>query len=388
MIKHILKLLWNKKGSNSLMILEIFLSFLVLFAVLSYMLFNTDRLSSPIGFDTENQKYILMGELPHFDSLERVEAFNLLESSLREMDLIENVAFSNSVHPFSGNTWQTGNDDLGFNINSRLVYANEHFAETNGLKITQGRWFNEDDQNATYPPIVVNQFFIDEYFPDKPMLDSIIPFEGDRQIVGVMEDYRYGGEFEELRSTLFMYGSRNHEYMETAYIKLDPSADVQYEEQINKTVENTLKTSSFVILDGAQLRRETNRETWIPIIALLSICTFLCINVALGLFGVLSYNINKRRGEVGLRRAMGAHSNSIMSQFTLEIVLLAFIGILIGAFFAIQLPLLKVIDTNPDIFYRGILYSGGIILGIVAICALYPSWQASKIHPAMALHED
>jgi len=85
---------------------------------------------------------------------------------------------------------------------------------------------------------------------------------------------------------------------------------------------------------------------------------------------------------------MGAYSGAIMSQFTLEIVLLAVIGILIGAFFAIQVPLLKVIAIDGWIFYRGIIYASGIILLIVTLCALYPSWQAAKIHPATALHED
>ena len=388
MIKHILKLIWNKRGSNSLMVLEIFLAFLVLYAVVSYMLFNTDRLASPIGFETADQKYVLMGDLAHFDSLERVRALEELEVSLEELDLVEEVTFSNSVYPFSGNTWQTGNDDNGFDMNSRYVYVGLNFNKTNEVNIVEGRWFQEDDFVAKYPPIIVNKHFMEEYYPDRSMIDSVIFFNGERKVVGVVEDYRYGGEFEELRNTVILLIQNTDPLVETAYLKMDPSADVQYEEKINNVVQSTLKSTSFVILDAQKLRDRNNRETWIPIIALLSICTFLCINVALGLFGVLSYNISKRKGEIGLRRALGAHGGSITQQFTLEIVLLAALAILIGIFFAVQIPLLKVIPIDPWIFYRGIIYSSLVILLIVTICALYPSSQAAKIHPAIALHED
>ncbi len=47
-------------------------------------------------------------------------------------------------------------------------------------------------------------------------------------------------------------------------------------------------------------------------------CLFLCINVALGLFGVLSYSISRRKAEVGFRRALGGHPGSIIGQFTME----------------------------------------------------------------------
>ena len=169
---------------------------------------------------------------------------------------------------------------------------------------------------------------------------------------------------------------------------MSPTADIAYEEKISKLVESTIKTSSFSIQDAPLLRKRANLQTWIPIVALLSMCVFLCVNVALGLFGVLSYSISKRRAEVGLRRALGAHAGSIIQQFTLEVILLASLALVVGVFFALQIPLLKVVDVNPTIFYRGIVYATVIIMAVIGVCALYPSIQASRIHPATALHED
>ena len=61
-----------------------------------------------------------------------------------------------------------------------------------------------------------------------------------------------------------------------------------------------------------------NKIFLVPAIIAIVVACFLIINVALGLFGVLWYNINKRRSEIGLRRAVGASGNSVSKQLVGE----------------------------------------------------------------------
>jgi len=392
MIKHIIKIIWNKKSSNALLLLEILLAFLVLAAVLSFVFYNTDRLSSPLGFETENRKYITFGELNDLDSTQRVETLALLKRSLEELDLVEQVAYSNPVGPFANSNYCHGNDDNGYDIQACYAVVDHSFVTTSGMKIIEGRDFLEDDYTAAYSPIIFNKHFMDEFYPEQSMIDSVIQFQGNEmKIVGVIEEYKYNGEFEESDNrALLLYTPALAGFIRLtkAYLKMNPAADIAYEEKISKTIESVLKTPSFTIQDAPLLRKRTNLETWIPMYALLGMCIFLCINVALGLFGVLSYSISKRRSEVGLRRALGASGAAIAQQFTLEIIILTAFAILIGIVFAIQIPLLNFFDVDSSIFYRGILYSSLIILIVVTVCALYPSIQAARIHPALALHED
>ncbi len=389
MIKHIFKLIWNKKGANFLVLLEIFLAFLVLFAVLSFVFYNLDRLSNPLGFEIENRKYVLFGDLEEMDSLTRVQSLDLMKRSLEDLDLVEQVAFSNDVRPFGGSNYCHGNDDMGYHIEACYGVVDHNFIETNGMNIIAGRGFLEEDVTAAFEPIIPNKHFMDEFYPGQDMIDSIIQFQGEKQIIGVIEAYKYNGEFEESDNRALLLDRSEDDYvLTTAFLKLDPSADISFEEEISNTVQSVLKTSSFVIQDAPLLSKRANLETWIPMVALLSICAFLCINIALGLFGVLSYSISKRKGEVGLRRAIGASGSSIIQQFTMEIVLLASLAILAGILFAAQVPILDLIDVEDNIFYRGIIYAAIIILVVVTLCALYPSIQASRIHPATALHED
>ena len=388
MIKHIFKLIWNKRGSNALILIEIFLAFLVLFSVLSYVIYNVRMLSTPLGFETQDKWIVYLDDLSDKDSLEILELKNTLHRELLELDNIETVSYSRNITPYSGNRSNTGSDAMGFAINSLLAFTDSDFAEALDMNLVEGRWFNEEDLSATYPALITNQQFMDEYFPNKNMLDSIIDFRGEHRLIGVVDAYRYLGEFSENEPLVFFQVPRHLADATNVILNMKEGTPAAYEETVNKRIAEITKSQNFIINNIDKMRARDSNETWIPLLALLSICGFLCINVALGLFGVLWYNINKRKGEIGLRRAVGAHSSDISKQFILEILVLTLIALLVGIFFAIQVPLLKIGPLEPVNMYWAIVFSALILLLLVVICALNPSWQASKLHPAIALHED
>ena len=387
MIQHILKLIWNKKKSNALMLLEIFLAFIVLFFVLAYMFFNRDKVNQPLGFETENRWLIMFDGIDAKDSLEIIATMENLKRNLLAEDEIEDVSFLDNIAPFSDNAWFDGNDDNGFPMNGMVVPTDVAFHELMNLNIVEGRWYTEEDLNAAIKPMVVNQNFIDEYYPGKSMIDSIIIFGGEKKLIGVVEEYRYIGEFDEPRNLRFDL----HHFTENtsnAVIKLRPGVDASYEEKLSNLINTTVGTTGNIFRSLDKIKKEKSSKSWLLLYAIMSACGFLCLNVAMGLFGVLWYNINKRRSEIGLRQALGAHGSDITKQFIIEMLVLTGIAIIIGIFFAIQIPLLDVTEYPDDLFYRAIIYAVFIMLGIVMVCALIPALQAAKITPATSLHED
>ncbi|MGY0038291.1 ABC transporter permease [Pedobacter sp. NJ-S-72] len=136
------------------------------------------------------------------------------------------------------------------------------------------------------------------------------------------------------------------------------------------------------------MRKSKNKSTIIPMVIFIIVAGFLIINVALGLFGVLWYNINKRRGEIGLRRAIGASGKSVSYQLVYESLILATMSLTIGFLFAIQFPLLHVFDIPASAYLIAILLAVIFIYLLVFLCSLYPGKQAAAIHPAVALHEE
>ena len=322
------------------------------------------------------------------DSAEVATIMDQLKNELKASPNVESVGFTNSSTPFSNNTSTTGNDDMGFNVSSRIAEADEGFGEVMNINIIKGRWFNETDRQSKYRPIVVNELFLKNFFPNKNMLDSVIILDGESKIVGIMDDYRYKGEFDLPTNMSFCYTPHTQGWMYNIILRMKAGTPIGEQKTINDIVKNVTKSNSFIIKLLESEREKNSRAKWIPIIALLSICGFLCINIALGLFGVLWFNINKRRSEIGLRRALGAHSSDISKHFLMETLVLAFIAIALALIFTIQIPLLKVVDIQPSIFYESMVWVTVLILILVFICAYFPSRQAAMIHPATALHED
>ena len=393
MLKHILILIWNKRSKNLLLFSQIFFAFMILFVVFGFVISNLRLYQVPLGFETENQWVAALSiddELA--DSLETAQMKEILLREISEMPHVESASFGCNRIPFRMSMWTTGTDDNGFELFSVILMADEHFAKTRGINLVEGRWFNEDDQYAKYKPVVVSQKLIDESFQGREYLDSLFIFDeemGDfNRIVGVFDHYKYFGEFDEEWNASFFYFPSTHLYTPILNMKIAENAPPDLEEKINKRIASITKTSDFTIMDLENRRKEKSKETWVPMIALLSICGFLILNVALGLFGVLFYTISKRRPEIGLRRTLGASRFSISSQFTAEVLLVTAFGILLGLLFAVQFPLLKLFDTEDANYYYAMASSGAVILILVFLCAIIPSRQAALVNPAIALHED
>ena len=388
MIKHIFTLIWNKRRKNFLLFLEIFLAFAVLFAVFTFAIQSFRTYSSPLGFDTEDNWIAFITWDNDLDSTALLDMKLRLEQELESKPQIISAAYVGNITPFSGNTWSSTTDDNGFEMSSSLAEADEDYLETAGVKLVKGRFFTKDDHNAKYSSVILNQKLVEDAFGDKPILDSVYLFNGEQKVVGIIEHFKYVGEFsEEMNMTLSLKPKSSRD-LGNLQIRLAPGTSADFEEEVNKTIADITKRNDFIIQNLDAERVAESRDTWVPLIASLCICAFLIINVALGLFGVLYYTISKRKAEIGLRRTLGATKSVISRQFVGEVVLVASVALLLGIFFAIQLPLMNVLDIEDLNYYLSIGFTTLLILSVVLLCAFYPSRQAANIHPAIALHEE
>ena len=393
MLKHIFTLIWNKKQKNFLLFLEIFFSFMILFVVFGFVIANLRLYQVPLGFATENQWVAPLSiEDETADSTETALMKIALLNEISQMPYVESASFGCKRIPFRHSMWRTGTDENGFELTTCVLMGDEHFAKTRGINVIEGRWFSEDDKLAKYTPVVVSSKLIEESFQGRKYLDSLFVFDEDlgdfNRIIGVVDHYKYFGEFEEESNATFVYIPSTSVHTPLLNMKIAENAPPDLEEKINKRIVEISKFNDLTIMDLEKRRIESSKETWVPMIALMTICGFLVINVALGLFGVLWYNISKRRSEIGLRRTLGATPGNITSQFISEVLLITIFAILVGLLFAVQFPLMEFFDTENINYYYAMAASAVLILIVVFVCSVFPSSQAAKIHPALALHED
>jgi len=171
-------------------------------------------------------------------------------------------------------------------------------------------------------------------------------------------------------------------------IRVKPGVGRTFETKMMKQIYNMTKGWDTELTWMEDAQKSKDKFTWLPVLVLVIISAFLIINVALGLFGLLWYNINQRKSELGLRRAMGARIGLITKQLVSEILVIASFAILLGLIIAIQFPILGIFNVEAYIFVLAIVFATLFIYGLTGLCAYFPGKQASLIQPATALHEE
>ncbi|RYE51771.1 MAG: FtsX-like permease family protein [Sphingobacteriales bacterium] len=209
------------------------------------------------------------------------------------------------------------------------------------------------------------------------------------KVIGVVNSFKADGE-EEAPSPGFFVQIDTSDITNQArlLVKLKQDGDAAYEGNVHQTLSKQMRGADIEITRLTDMKEARNKSTRAAVIVGAIIAGFLIINVALGIFGVLWYNIHKRKGEIGLRRAIGATGQAISKQLLTEAILLATLSMLVGLFFAIQFPLLQTFDLPVRNFVIAIILSMVCIYVLVILCAWYPGKQAANIYPATALHED
>jgi putative ABC transport system permease protein len=394
MFKHLFKLIWNKKKQNFLLMSEILVSFMVIFAVSTLMVYYYHNYKKPMGMDYQDIwiiKYNNAYQTKNTDSLDKY--YETLSQAIKAMPQVKGIAFTSDNTPFTQNI-NTG----GLTVNGKIIdgvnwyTVDDNYEKVLNMQLLEGRWFNKGDDVAKERPIVINSDFSETVFGKGKSVGRVI---GDRdnktkmKVIGVVQSIKMKGDYAATANGLYLRtDTGSYRWLGKILVHVTPDADAAFEGRLYKTLANYMKNSDVEIEHLADKRVSINYFTLVPIIVLLIVACFLIINVALGLFGVLWYNINKRRGEIGLRRAVGATGNSVSAQLVTESMLLATLALIVGAFFAVQFPLLNVFDLPASVYIIALVLSVLFIYALVLVCSLYPGKQAAAIYPAVALHED
>lgn len=396
MIRHVMKLVWNRKRANFLLVLEMAISFLVLFAVAALGIYCYDGYRRPLGFswdDVWNVRVIAPGPEGEWGP-DKVETVHQLLIAARGNPEVEHATIV-SAAPFS-----ESHDISSFDRPNRAPFEFESiavgdaFQEVMKLRILDGRWFSPDDDGASYQPVVVNQRLARELFGassavGKP-LDDAAEGRPEKRIVGVIADFRKSGEFSIPGNfAIFRADPQNASAhaSENLILRLRPGSPKNAEARIVAALQAAGRGWSFEIRPLSETRALANQVRLAPLIAAILVASFLIVMVALGLTGVLWQNVTQRIKEIGLRRAKGATARDIQKQILGELAVLTSAGIVLGGVIAIQLPLLSLVGSiSNGIIVEGLIASVVLLYALTLLCGAYPSRMASRITPAEALH--
>jgi len=406
MIKQMFKLVWNRKRTNVLIIAEIFFSFVVLFAVLAYAVDYANNYQEPLGFSHENVWTISLSSI--FDVYNEDLKQEIGEELRRMMLALKDVNEVEAVAGIGMTPFQLGmsNRHMAYAGRVELVLFNDatdDLKDVMGLQVVHGRWFEPSDEALSYEPVVINQRLRDRLFGnedplgkafDRPKDSSKDATRKESRVVGVITDFRQHGEFHSLYNYAFRRKSLQTPLGEgmisipmSLVVKLRPGTPASFEEKLMTAVRSISRDRTIQIEPLSRARRSHMRLVLAPIIAALLVAVFLIIMVGLGMVGVLWQNVSRRTKEIGLRRALGGTAADIYGQVLGELLVVASIGLLLGTALVAQVPLLEMTDwMTPGIFATALAFSLLVMYTLTIGAALYPSWLATRVRPAGALH--
>jgi putative ABC transport system permease protein len=399
MIRHLFTLMWNRKRANGLLVLEIFLAFVVLFAVGSTGVYMWSNYRAPLGFEYEHVWEIDMnpGNQP------RAEQFATLQRVLARLRTTPGVvtasrSVDNTPFAFSNNTTEfTAGKDKP-KAYGDIYDAGPEMRDVLGLRLVAGRWFDRRDEAVgRRKPIVITELAQAKLFPGgESAIGKTIhtTFEGDKdkdyEVVGVTGPYRAGGELSEPQPGYFSYVSPQDtaRALFDLLVRVQPGSGAALEKRLQDDI-RTISGGWASTIVSLPEQRLTQLKLLLTLPVVLGVvCIFLLVNVALGLFGVLWLNINQRRAELGVRRALGASGAAISGQVLGEILVLTTFGLVLGLLVAAQFPLLGVLDVKPEVYLIAMVLAAVGLYALAAGCALYPSRLAAGVQPAVALREE
>ncbi|HVG25414.1 MAG TPA: ABC transporter permease [Thermoanaerobaculia bacterium] len=393
MIRHLLKLVWNRKRANALIVAEIFISFLVVFAVLTGAIMFGTSWRNPIGFDWHNVWDISMefdidgGEKA--DPELHAAVMRMLDEA-RAFPEVESAALSNTP-PYAFSTSEGSREVDGRRFSMIMDDVTDDFADVMKVKVVSGRFFNDEDDASPERPIVIDTNAAMAIFGTVDAVGKKLPEDDTHYspVVGVIEPYRKDGETSLPMNMVFFRMSPTAKYGRLGshiLVRVRPSTPAVFEERLANRLQQIAPKVSFRVRHMDMMRSSALRTRFAPLILAGVVGLFLISMVTLGLTGVLWQNVTRRTRELGLRRALGASGPAVHRQILLEVALLATLAMIVGAILIVQLPILGVFKiVTPAAFTAGFVGALATIYGLTVLCGLYPSWLASRLQPADAL---
>jgi putative ABC transport system permease protein len=273
--------------------------------------------------------------------------------------------------------------------------CSEGYFQTLGLPLLRGRFFSEDEVNAARYVMVVNQAFARQYFPGEDPLGKhlhIVPYgNADYEIIGVVADtlYQVG---QPARPT--MYFPVLNEQIDVGGLTLavrtaiDPLAlSLPIQKQIAE-LDSELPVSDVLTMQQIIAQSLSNASLSATLVLAFAVLSLVLASV--GLYGVLSYLMTQRTGEIGIRIALGAQREQVVRLMLNDGLRPAIYGLVLGlaasagAVRLIQSMLYGTQPLDPAIFAA----VAATLLVVAALACVVPAWRASRIDPMQALRTE
>jgi putative ABC transport system permease protein len=370
------------------------------------------------GFESEGRYIAWINPTLGTYKLEQMEPmFRQIDDRLRQIPGVRMVAPA-LYAPMTGDSWNDGiriegQPEPGAKEDTGAGWARvmPGFFETLGAKMVLGRSITEDDTAATRKVAVINEAFAHRFFkgqnpigqhfgPDK------IKYSSTYEIVGVVRNMRYMTyDYKDpIRPMYWIPEVQTVQYDDPAFqageiwshylyniVIWAPGNPPGMEERVRKALASVDPNLALYGVDpyskvvSADFQQQNMIATLTTLFGVLGL-----VLAAVGLYGVMAYNVEQRTSEIGLRMALGADRTRVVKMVLHGAFLQVGIGLALGVPAAIgagKLMTDQLFGVRP--WDPMMLTFAVLLLGVAALLAsVIPARRAAGVEPMVALRNE
>ena len=354
--------------------------------------------NQPTGFKQENvvlfQLYTFM---LGYEYAQYAPLLREIEEKVKAVPGVQAASFSSFV--FNQGQWTSriftgGPDQPEGQRSARQNLVGPDYFTTLGIPLIAGRGFGPQDTDKSPKVAVISEALARRFFPDGSPLGKRFGTYGrppdEFEIVGVVKDAKYVAVTEQWRPMVYYPHAQNPQPVENFVVRFAgaPAAGIPQvrraiqEVNRNLPIDEVVSLSDYIGRSLTQPKLVARLASFFGLLALLLAC--------LGLYGVLSYGVARRTGEIGIRMALGAQAGDVLwlvLRAALAQVLIGGVIGLLAASYAMKIAEGLLFGLRPNDPLT--LTAATLLLVVVATLASYlPARRASRVDPMVALRDE
>ena len=305
---------------------------------------------------------------------------------------------------------------LEYSLEPRILATLPSYLEATGRLLLEGRFLSEHDQRSRANVCVLGSEVARRLFPFEPAIGSDLRLGGDYfRVVGILAPRtRFGGDRPEPGADntleIFVPLSTGRSWFGDLTVKRSAGSRTMEQVELHELVLQVKEPENVPMVAGAaremlgRFHIKGDYEVEVPLellenaeqtkrmfnIVLGSIAGISLLVGGIRIMNVMLATVTERTREIGLRRALGAKRQHIVSQFLVETIVLSVGGGALGVILGLIIPALVEHFTDMQTIVTPLapFVAFTISAGIGVVFGLYPAWRAARMDPVEALRHE
>lgn len=354
---------------------------------------SLDVINKPMGSKVDNL-YNVVAFIPSIhEQISEAEGYELRQkfaAALLEQPGVVRVAEGES--PVQKQQFRQAISDLEGNTFQFIpgIWVGRDYFDLTGIKILEGRTFSEAAMRFEVNEMLVSQSAAAEISPDESVIGKVYEGLGDRNftVVGVTEDFHHPLYDSEDQGRRYWWSA--FPYSMSILVEMEPGYSLNQEQalKIYREVHPNASVWRFLDLEKEydQLLYLDTVTFWVCII----LAVFTILLAAVGIYGVLSYNLQARRYEFGIKMAVGAKISHLYRLLAKETVLPLILGVVaalaisVGVYLSLQETLSTWLRFDVTLVSIGVVFT--VVVALLA--SFRPLHRVIKSEPMKALRNE